>query len=660
MHKRWNICKLDTPEIKAFAAELGVSDILAGLLWQRGIREANAARKFLYPETEQEFFDPFLMRDMETAVKFIGEAIENEKQITVYGDYDVDGITATSLLVKNFRLLGAKVDYYIPDRVQEGYGLNVPAMQRLKENGTDLIVSVDCGIAAGEEITAAEGIPRLIVTDHHLPGENLPQALAVVDPHRRDCPYPDKNLAGVGVAFKLCQALWLKLKNEEFLRDYDIVALGTIADIVPLIGENRKLVRLGLKELSHSKNCGIQALVEVAGLYGKEINSGQVGFGLAPRLNAAGRIGSAMDGVKLLLSSNMRESRPMADALHDANTERQSAERKILALAEELLAKEDMSKLHSIVLSGENWHSGVIGIVASRLVDKYYLPTVIICKQGEVAKGSCRSIKGLNIYEALEHCRDTLITFGGHSQAAGLTVAPDKIERFREEFDRYVAETLPPEAYEPTVNIEFELSPSKLDLALVKELNKLEPYGMGNPKPMFGYRRLQGVSARTIGREGQHLSLQVNGRSGTLTLIAWDKGEFVDVVATEPIDIVYAPQVDEWQGRMNLECIIHDFTVSSQLFPDRQILVQIYTMLKHLQDERGRIPDDPCLLTMQFFRCAGAISYYTMESGLKVFEELGIIKRDAENSRYLLPPQTKKFDLNDSALYRKHNSSPEK
>ena len=656
MRKRWIMCQTDTPEIRSFAEELGVSHILAALLWQRDIREVTMARRFLYPETEQEFYDPFLMQDMEKAVEHIAVAVENKQKITVYGDYDVDGITATSLIMRALHTLGLDANYYIPDRAQEGYGLNLSALKKLKSDGTELIVTVDCGIVMDEDIIEnLASLPKIIVTDHHLPGEELPPVLAVVDPHREDCPYPDKNLAGVGVAFKLCQALWQKLRKEDFVRDLDIVAMGTIADIVPLVGENRKMVRLGLNELSHSKNCGVNALIEIAGLLGKQINSGQVGFGLAPRINAAGRIGNAMDGVRLLLAPTMREARPIAEVLHDANSERQAAERRIVNLAEKMLAKEDISKLHSIVLSGDDWHSGVIGIVASRLVERHYLPTIIISRQGEVSRGSCRSIKSLNIHAALEHCKEYLIGFGGHSQAAGLTIATDKIDAFRAAFDAYVAQNLSEDDYEPTLNIEFELSPAMIDAALVKELGKLEPYGMGNPKPLFGYKHLQANSVRAIGRDLQHMSIQIPGKNGPMTILAWDRSEYVDVVRNEPIDIVFVPQVDEWQGRINIECVIQDFQVSSHLFPDRPILVKIYTMLKQLAEKYGRINANPCTLTAEYCRSAGSISLYTMQCAVKIFSELGILAyADETKSTYILPPVKGKFDLNDSPLYRKN------
>jgi len=605
------------------------------------------------------FYDPFLMKDMDKAVERILSAIRKEEQIVVYGDYDVDGITATTILVRTLRHLGAKADYYIPDRQKEGYGFNLSSLHRLIKEGTNLLVSVDCGITSVEDVAAIREELDIIITDHHLPGVQVPEALAVIDPHQEDCSYPDKNLAGVGVAFKLCQALCRRARDKEFTDDMELVALGTIADIVPLLGENRKLTRLGLAALSHTQFPGIQALIEVSSLQGKEINSGQVGFTLAPRLNAAGRVGSAMDGVRLLLSEDKDAASVVATALNDENLERQNIEKDILALAEQQLKDMDLSTMHSIVLSGEEWHPGVIGIVASRLVDKYYLPTIVISLQGEMGKGSCRSIKGLHMYDALCACEKYLLGFGGHSQAAGLTLKAEDIEGFRQAFDEYVAKTLEPEDFIPTIPLEFEMTPQEITFELVEEITKLEPYGMGNPKPLFGCRGVRGRGARPIGREGQHLAFELGKKERPATALFWNKSAYVNVVNAEAIDIVYVPQINEWQGNRNIELMIQEWgpAETEQIFPDRDLLVKIYTFLKGLQSSRKTIPFDACVLTAAFSRQFGHISLYSMKWGLQVFQELGLLHGNLEENRYILPAPKGKMDLMQSPSFRKHAES---
>ena len=654
MIKKWNTYTGEREDVQRFAADAGVSEEIAGILWHRGIRTAETARAFLDPEGTQVFHDPFLMKDMDQATDRILSAIREGEKITVYGDYDVDGITATSLLLRNLRRLGAVAECYIPDRQKEGYGLNEPALRSLASHGTKLVVSVDCGIASLEEVNALRGVLDIVITDHHLPGNDIPEAVAVVNPHREDCPYPDKNLAGVGVAFKLCQALWQKKEGVSFREDTEFVALGTIADIVPLLGENRKLVKMGLRALPNTKFLGLQALIEVSGLQGKEIGSGQVGFMLAPRLNASGRIGRAMEGVRLLLSEDKTEADGIAATLNEQNIRRQEIEREILELAEEKLAQMDLSEAHSIVLDGEDWHPGVIGIVASRLVDKHYLPTIVISRQGDLGKGSCRSIRGLHMYEALCACEECLLGFGGHSQAAGLTIAAKDIDRFRRMFDDYVAKTLSKEDYIPSINIEFERAPQDMDIPFIEELAKLEPYGMGNPKPLFGCRSVRGLHARQIGRDGQHLAFDLESPERTVTALSWNNSAFVSIVNAEALDIVYVPQISEWQGRKSVEVILQEIqpTQSERIFPDRGLLVKIYTFLKELGEKKQGIPLDAYLLTAGFSKRFGHISLYSMKYGLQVFQELGLLHGDLEEKRYLLPPTKGKMDLMQSSTYR--------
>ena len=359
MEKEWSLLPDTSARAVEFSQRIGTTPFTAALLLHRGITSDEEARAFLHPE-KQPFHDPFLMRDMEKAVSRIEQAIQAQERIVVYGDYDVDGITATSLLCRNLRQLGANAGYFIPHRQKDGYGLHKETLDEIIAGGAGLIVTVDCGISAVEEAAAAKDRVDLIITDHHLPGQELPKALAVIDPHRADCAYPDKNIAGVGVAFKLCQALWQKMRGKSFTGDLDIVALGTVADVVPLLGENRKIVQQGLRVLKKSKRPGIQALLAVTELQEKEITAGHIGFVLAPRLNAAGRLASALRGVELLLTEDGEEAQAIAEELDAANRERQAVEQEILQAAEKQIEEIDVKRAHVLVLHGEGWHPGVI------------------------------------------------------------------------------------------------------------------------------------------------------------------------------------------------------------------------------------------------------------------------------------------------------------
>ena len=655
--KIWNVYKGDEKKIDKLATEANISKNFASILTERGIETKEDAEIFLHPEENQPFYDPFLMKDMDKGAERIIKAIDENEKIVVYGDYDVDGITATSILTNTLKKLGADVSFYIPDRQSEGYGLNVEALKKLSDDGAKLIVTVDCGIAGIKEAEAANKFLDIVITDHHIAPGTLPKAVAVINPHREDCPYPDKNLSGVGVAFKLCQALYKKIKDEEFTEDLDFVALGTIADIVPLVGENRKLVKLGLKEIQNSKKCGIKALIEVSALIGREIGPGQVGFALAPRLNAAGRIGHAKDGVELLLSDNYDDALAIAENLNDSNTERQDIEKAILNEAQEKLSKMDVSKLHSIVLDGENWHPGVIGIVASRLVDIYYLPTIVISHQGETSKGSCRSIRALHMHDALSAASSHLLGFGGHAQAAGLTIKTSEIPKFREAFENYVAKTLKPEDYTQTVDIAALISPDAITEEFINELELLEPFGMGNPKPIFGAKNIAGKNPHVMGKNNEHLAF-VLGKNGSRTALAWGRAEYIEIIAREYVDICYTAQLSEWQGVKTIEVVVNSIEPAEceRTHPNRDLLVKIYLLLKKLQNN-GRISADPMVLTSQFARATNIhCSLFSMKEAVKIFEEIGLLVINDENSRlYKLITPKEKLNLTDSETYRLNN-----
>lgn len=655
MLKQWKLYDM-MPDVASFASALGITDLAARILWHRGIHTVPDAEQFLHPE-KQPFHDPLLMKDMKKAVVRIGRAIKQAEKIVVYGDYDVDGMTATALMIHNLKALGAIVDFYIPDRVSEGYGFNLPALRKIAADGAGLLVSVDCGIASVADVAAMKGQLDIIVTDHHLPGEILPDALAVINPHRVDCPYPDKNLCGAGVAFKLCQALWQKMRGEMYTRDLEIVALGTVADVVSLTGENRRIVKEGLTALRNSSFPGIHALLEVAAIHDSELNTGHVGFRLAPRLNAAGRIGSAEKGVRLLLSETAREAEELARELDILNSQRQDIEQEILQRVEEQLVGKNPDTLSAIVVAGENWNPGVIGIVASRLIDRYYKPAIVMSIQSDgLCKGSCRSIEGLNMYETLKLCREHIVQYGGHAQAAGLTVQQNELEPFRRAFEQACAATLSEEDYIPKVSVEFELAPENITFDFVEELALLEPYGMGNPKPLFGCRNIRGMGAVAIGAQKQHLRFQVGKPSAPINALFWNKSEYAGIVNAEAVDMVYSPAINEWQGMKRIQCMVDTLAPANKekIFPEREVLVEIYRFLYSIQQQEGNIPYTVAELTLSFSQREKHISLYTMSTGLRIFQDLGLLRLNLEENTYHLLKASGRMELDHSPTFRRH------
>ena len=652
MLKEW-IVRAETAGGAALARELGTALIIGQILWNRGLQTAEAARAFLHPEDEP-YCDPFLMMDMERAAHRILETIHAGEQIVVYGDYDVDGMTSTTLLMKNIRALGGTVSYYIPNRFTEGYGLNGAALRQIAAEGCGLLVTVDCGISSADVVAQMDGAMDIIITDHHLPGAALPPAYAVINPHRADCPYPFKELAGVGVAFKLVQALW-QLEEERFYADdLDIVALGTVADLVPLVGENRKLVQAGLLRMTERPSPGIAALVRVSGCEGKAINTGIVGFQLAPRLNAAGRIETARRGVELLTAEDAHAADRIAAELNALNTERRDLEQDILTEAESMLGG-FTPDVPAIVVAGEAWNAGVIGIVASRLVEKYYRPSIVLTRQGDVYKGSCRSIAGLHMYDALAACRDTLIQFGGHAMAAGLTLECNRLEDFRCAFANYVNTHLNYEDFTPKISIEALVAPADWTIPMVEEIALLEPYGMGNPRPIFGVRDVRPRTATAIGADGKHLRMEVGTREKRVAALYWNYGELAELVTEEASDLAYTPSINEWQGMRSVQCMADSIMPAAheRIFPDRGILKAVYAFLRELGGADGHIPYSTVALTRRFSRKMEHISRYTMESALCIFRELGLLVPREQGGWHFIPPEGR-LELMDAPTFRRH------
>lgn len=565
--KYWQFASFDKERAASLAYEYGYDEFAVLLLDARGVTSPEDAAQFL--ENDTELYSPFLIKDMDKAVECINSAIENNEKITVYGDYDADGVTATALLYMYLETAGARVEYYIPSRTEEGYGLNRDAVDKLYENGTNLIVTVDNGI---NSVSEAEYIKnrgmKLVITDHHRPGETLPDAEAVVNPHRADDESPFKDLAGVGVAFKLASALEGG-EYEGLLDDFsDIAAIGTIADIVPLKGENRFLALKGIESINTSPRVGVQSLKNAASLGDKEMTSGNIAFSLAPRINAAGRIGSAYTALELLLTESEQQAHALAQTLNEFNAERQETEAEIARQAIEKIESEPRLKYSRVlVVDGESWHAGVIGIVASRLVDRYGKPAMVIARDesGE-AKGSCRSIDGFSLFDALSYASDTLVRFGGHTLAAGFTVEKEKIGAFRDKINEY-AEKLP--VFYPVLNLDCRLNPSAVSMKLVNSISLLEPFGAENPQPVFAFCGVTLLSVRAIGATGKHMRLTFEKKQQQYTAVyfgvsphdfPYEAGERIDIAAT----------IDKNEFRGEVKPNIYVKAVKSSLFDDEK------------------------------------------------------------------------------------------
>ena len=556
---RWILTASADPDAtRALASELHLPEALAALLVQRGLGSPELAKAFLRPDLER-LSDPNCWADMPVAVDLLVRAVRERKPILVHGDYDVDGQCAAAMLTRILRSAGGVVHAFVPHRIRDGYDFGPAGLAEAQRVGAGLIVTCDCGITAVDAVAAARaaGID-VIVTDHHLPGERLPPANAVLDPRRPDCPSEEKDLCGTGVAFKLAQALVgsLGLSPNLPLHFLDYVALATIADVVPLTGENRILVRHGLKMLADSRWVGLRALVETAGLLGKPLRAGHVGFILAPRINAVGRIGDANDGLRLLLTEDPAEAAALARELETVNARRQELDQRIqdeaIELADKVLTPDCTDR--ALVLAADGWHPGVIGIVASRLVERYGRPTFLICwdETGQVGRGSGRSIAGFDLHAALHRVGSHLEKYGGHRMAAGLTIRRDRYEAFRTAFIGVAGELLGPDDLAPAQRVDLEVPLGLMNEDLERLIRHLEPCGAGNPAPVFGVRNVRAVGARRVGTN--HLRFTLDDGSGVLPAIGF---RWADVVPegwlTQPLDVAFRLERDEWQGRTTLQ-----------------------------------------------------------------------------------------------------------
>ncbi|KEO82238.1 single-stranded-DNA-specific exonuclease RecJ [Tumebacillus flagellatus] len=567
--KRWVVLEADELEVHALADKVGVSPILARLLWRRGLRTAEDAQRFLYPGREG-FSDPFLMRDMDKAVARIRQAIDRRERIMIYGDYDADGATSTALLFLALQGIDADVEYYIPDRFSEGYGLNGPALQEAKERGFDLVITVDNGISAVEEARLAAEIGLdLIVTDHHTPPEVLPDAYAILNPKQPGCNYPEKMLAGVGVAWKLVQALYERVPDE-FL---DLAAIGTVADLAPLTGENRLITMFGLDAINVVPRPGVRALVEVAGLTGKKVTAGHIGFSFGPRINAAGRLDSATYAVELLTTIDPDKARELAEFLDARNRERQEIGESIFEQAVALIeANPDWLDGRVLVVPSKGWNEGVIGIVASRIVERYYRPTLMIALNGEGGgKSSARSIHGFDLYAALSQCADLLGHYGGHKMAAGFSIAEERIDELRRRMNDIAQEVLTPEDMQPKIDVDMVLDLNDLNFDLVEQMERLAPYGFGNPSPRFSFQGLDLEQIRVVGKDAAHLQMRVKRANRQLDCIAFRRSADQPLLESlASIDLVGELSINEWNGRRSLQLQVGDWRANGvQCFDKR-------------------------------------------------------------------------------------------
>ncbi len=554
---RWIVtANADPDATRRLAAELRIPEALAAILVQRGLGSPDSAKAFLRPDLER-LSDPHRFADMSVAVELLARAVREKRPILVHGDYDVDGQCAAAMLTRVLRSAGGTVHPFVPHRIRDGYDFGAAGLAEAQRVGAKLIITCDCGITANPAVSAARaaGID-VIVTDHHLPGDELPPANAVLDPRRADCESEDKNLCGTGVAFKLAQALVpvLGLSPNLPLHFLDYVALATIADVVPLIGENRILVRYGLKKLADSRWVGLRALIETAGLGGKPLRGAHVGFILAPRLNAVGRIGDANDGLRLLLTENPQEAAALARELETINARRQEMDQLILDEAIEIVEKTLQPTDAAIVLGAETWHPGVIGIVASRLVERYGRPTFLIGwdEVGEFGRGSGRSISGFDLHGALHQVGMHLEKYGGHTMAAGFTIRRDKFDAFRVAFLGVAGELLTPDDLAPSQRVDLELPLASVNEDLERLIRHLEPCGAGNPAPVFGVRNARAVGARRVGTN--HLRFTLDDGSAVLPAIGFRWADAVpEDWLTNPLDVAFRLERDDWQGRVTIQ-----------------------------------------------------------------------------------------------------------
>lgn len=653
--RKWEVRPLDKERAAAFAQTYGVPFFLAMLMNIRGLDDAAHLREFL--GEGEPLSDPFLLKDMDKAAARITRAVDNMEKIAVYGDYDADGVTSTAMLYSYLETRGADVIFYIPQREGEGYGMNIGAVEYLKEQGVSLIVTVDNGISSVQEVTRANELGiDVVVTDHHRPQEILPDAVAVVDAYRPDDTSPYKHFSGVGIAFKLLMALEDGAGDvEDLLEAYsDLAAIGTIGDIVPLTGENRTLIRAGLERLSQSDRPGVQALLENAGIAGKALTSTNVAFTLVPRINATGRMGAPERAVRLLISGYEEEAEVLSEEICADNEERRRVEAEIAEAAFADIEAKGYMKDRVVVVDGENWHHGVIGIVASRVTERCGKPCMIISRGETEAKGSGRSIEGFSLFEAICACGDLLIKFGGHPMAAGITLKPENIEAFRKRINQYAAEHFP-QMPTQTVTLDCKLNPAALSVSMAQSLTQLEPFGNGNPQPVFGLFNMELSNVTPVGGGG-HLRLTLEKNGAVITAMRFNtKPEELPYHIGDKIDLAVQLEAREFRGQPSLTVIVRDMKFAAfntekniaslasfekwqrgevlsaedknKLYPDRACLAAIYRALRTVNGQET----DQVRFVSQFGK---DMTLGLFKTALLVFEERGLVHSEIADDTF--------------------------
>lgn len=653
--RKWEVRPLDKERAAAFAQTYGVPFFLAMLMNIRGLDDAAHLREFL--GEGEPLSDPFLLKDMDKAAARITRAVDNMEKIAVYGDYDADGVTSTAMLYSYLETRGADVIFYIPQREGEGYGMNMGAVEYLKEQGVSLIVTVDNGISSVQEVARANELGiDVVVTDHHRPQEILPDAVAVVDAYRPDDTSPYKHFSGVGIAFKLLMALEDGAGDvEDLLEAYsDLAAIGTIGDIVPLTGENRTLIRAGLERLSQSDRPGVQALLENAGIAGKALTSTNVAFTLVPRINATGRMGAPERAVRLLISSYEEEAEVLSEEICADNEERRRVEAEIAEAAFAAIEAKGYMKDRVVVVDGENWHHGVIGIVASRVTERCGKPCMIISRGETEAKGSGRSIEGFSLFEAICACGDLLIKFGGHPMAAGITLKPENIEAFRKRINQYAAEHFP-QMPTQTVTLDCKLNPAALSVSMAQSLTQLEPFGNGNPQPVFGLFNMELSNVTPVGGGG-HLRLTLEKNGAVITAMRFNtKPEELPYHIGDKIDLAVQLEAREFRGQPSLTVIVRDMKFAAfntekniaslasfekwqrgevlsaedknRLYPDRACLAAIYRALRTVNGKET----DQVRFVSQFGK---DMTLGLFKTALLVFEERGLVHSEIADDTF--------------------------
>ena len=677
--KKWTVQKLNKDLASTIAERYSIDPLTALLLTQRGFDTFDKLDEFF--DDSEEWIDPFLLPDMDKAVERINEAIFDGERICVYGDYDCDGVTSTTILYSYLEAQGADVTYMLPERERDGYGLSNQVVDRIAATGTKLIITVDNGISSVEEAKyIKEKGMELVVTDHHLEGDELPDCVAVVDPHRndKDCPFED--YAGCGVALKLCCAM--EGSDEEVMQEFaDIAALGTVADMVPLVGENRKIVIYGLKLLNTYRKPGIEAILEKAGLSEKTLDSTSISFGIAPRINAAGRMGTAERALDLLLADDPYSASEMAEEVNVMNSQRHSEEDKIFTEAIAYLQDHpELAHMPILVVSGKGWHEGVLGIVASKLLERYLRPVIVLTDKGDLCKGSARSIEGFSIYDAMNSCRDMLNTFGGHELAAGMSIKTEWLDEFREKINEYAYENA---SVYPETRIDCKLNPAGLSMDVLDSIRMMEPFGTGNTSPVFGLYGVVIDSVQGMGNEGRHkrLTFHKDGDRTMVNGIFFNQPEF-PYQRGDKVDLVVTLGRNEYRGNVSLSVYIRDIRPADSdddaMAASEQLFDKMLAGRRLSGEEADRLtPDRSCFAGLyRYLKANEGVPYsayeyihrkvYPVEDEstplcktrvtLLAMRELGLLTTDDEG-RIHIPDQETKVDLSDAPVLQKLNAT---